>query len=157
MSGTPAKQPLTAPATWLVLCVNGEVDLATSPDLCLLLEAVPDDAGDVIVDLTGVSFMDCSALPPLLRARTRFGDRLWLRGPGPLVLRLLEVTDLDHLFNIIGPTLIASDPPPPEKSTTPKITRIRAATRHLRDVSQVSRLVPRQPPIQLDAGGQSRR
>ena len=52
----------------------------------------------VVVDLTQVTFMDCSALGLLMSARARLGSRLWLRGVPPSVAWLLQLTGLQDMF-----------------------------------------------------------
>ena len=45
----------------VVIRVDGEVDLYSSPELRKkLLRAVPSSGGDVVVDLSGVSYIDSS-------------------------------------------------------------------------------------------------
>ncbi|WP_033216380.1 STAS domain-containing protein [Kitasatospora phosalacinea] len=77
---------------------GGEIDLDTAPgvgrELARALAAHPE----VVLDLSAVTFMDCAGLRVLLGARAladRNGARLALRGVGPPVARLLELTGLD--------------------------------------------------------------
>lgn len=86
-----------------VLHVAGELDLATAPGLRRRLQrAGAATTGDVVVDLSGVTFMDCSGLAPLLEARARLGDRLWLSEPAWQVTWLLGATELKDAFALVG-------------------------------------------------------
>jgi anti-anti-sigma factor len=82
-----------------VLHVAGEVDTYAADELrrhlrCHLVE--PD--GEVLVDLTAVTFMSCSALRVLAEARDRLGSRLVVGGRSRAVQRLLELTDCTSSF-----------------------------------------------------------
>jgi anti-sigma B factor antagonist len=83
-----------------VITVTGELDIATAPTLDHVLDRAIGGrpTPDVIIDLRGVTFIDCAALGVLIRARNRLGDRLWLRSVPPAVTRLLDLTGLTDLF-----------------------------------------------------------
>lgn len=90
--------------TWRIVAVRGEVDLYTSPQLRSAIDRlVEDGAVRVLVDLSGVSFMDSSGLGVLVgslkRSRERGGDLALACGEGP-VLRVLTITGLDRVFPI---------------------------------------------------------
>ena len=58
------------------LAVRGEVDLATAPALeDALADAIRESDGALVVDLSGVEFLDSSGLKVLLRARALLGTR----------------------------------------------------------------------------------
>ena len=85
-----------------VLYVAGEVDSATAP--CLRAElayAGVDPTADVVIDMSGVTFMSCSGLRPLLEAQARLGQRLWLRAIPRPVTRLLDLTHQHATFQVI--------------------------------------------------------
>lgn len=95
------------PGGWLVE-VSGEVDLHTAPSLRAALdaavaEASEADSGAVLVDLTGVSFMDSTGLGELVgayKALDKAGKRLHLtRGPDR-VAKLLTLTGLDQVLTV---------------------------------------------------------
>jgi stage II sporulation protein AA (anti-sigma F factor antagonist) len=82
-----------------VLAVTGELDAYTGPVLSEALAA----GGDVTLDLSGVSFVDSSALRILVQAqqeRAAQGARLQLQAPSDVVRRLLDVSGLSELFAI---------------------------------------------------------
>lgn len=89
----------------LRLCVAGEVDMATAPDLldAILRAAFTYDQGQVVVDLAGVTFMDSTGLGALREAHRRLvadGTRLSVRNPGAMVEKVLRITGLDTYLNI---------------------------------------------------------
>lgn len=76
--------------------VSGEVDLATALLLADALRCAEGRPGGMIVDLSGVEFLDCRGVELLLgtarRVRAR-GGRFRLDGVSQVVARLLCVTD----------------------------------------------------------------
>jgi anti-anti-sigma factor len=86
----------------LVVVITGGVDLASADDAARALEtARREQPGDLTVDLSGVDFIDASGLKPLLdahRALSDEGRNLALRAPSAAVLRLLQITRLEHVF-----------------------------------------------------------
>jgi anti-sigma B factor antagonist len=84
--------------------VMGEVDLATVLALEQTLLGVTEDRpGDVIVDLTGCSFLDSRGLGALNAARARLERserRLALVLANQSVLRIFQITQFDQLFEI---------------------------------------------------------
>ena len=77
-----------------VVSVAGEVDMITAPKLreCLLATQ-----GDVVVDLSAVSFLDSSGIAALINARSQLdaaGGNLTLRNPKGLIRRALEIIGL---------------------------------------------------------------
>jgi len=87
-----------------VVGVTGEIDVATAPSLREHL-AVHQAAGEpvVVVDLTGVTFLDSTALGVLVGAYRRIteeGHALRLVIVEPRILKVLEITDLISVFPI---------------------------------------------------------
>lgn len=70
----------------------GEFDLVSAPGLHEALRHAIDDqrAAVLLVDLSGVTFMDCAGLAPLLDARSRLGWRLKVQHLPARIVRLLE-------------------------------------------------------------------
>ena len=87
-----------------VVSVMGEVDLATAPALEQTLRDVADNRTDqVIVDLTGCTFLDSQGLRALIATKGRLGlsnRRLALVVPDARVLRIFQVTQFDQPFEI---------------------------------------------------------
>jgi anti-sigma B factor antagonist len=94
-----------------VVSVMGEVDLSTVPAFArTLLDATEDGSGEVIVDLTGCSFLDSRGLGALIATRGRLEHsdrRLALVLSNRSVMRIFQITQFDELFEIY-PTLAAA-------------------------------------------------
>ena len=86
-----------------VVWLSGEHDLSTLTLLCDVLSrqfSANDD--DLVVDLSEVTFMDCSTLGVLVRgAFWMSGQQRWLslRSPSRCVRRLLDVCGLNNLLD----------------------------------------------------------
>lgn len=84
-----------------VVWVRGEHDIATRADLSVIAQAATLDDADIVVDLSGVSFMDASTIGALvfadnhLRARSR---SLSIRDPTPRARRVLDLCGLQGLM-----------------------------------------------------------
>ncbi|MEX2550907.1 MAG: STAS domain-containing protein [Nitriliruptoraceae bacterium] len=91
-------------AGWTVIVVSGQLDVATAPEMRQVLkEAQYDDRQHLVVDLTGLEFLDSFGLGVLVgalrRARMR-GGRFVLAGPNARIREILEVTELDRIFQL---------------------------------------------------------
>lgn len=84
------------------LSVQGQVDMATAPELDERLEAaIRESVGAFVLDLSGVSFLDSTGLKILLRARGLLGreDRaLVVVCPHGPVRRVFELSGLSTVF-----------------------------------------------------------
>jgi anti-sigma B factor antagonist len=87
-----------------VVGVRGEVDVATAPALRETLDATIDGGpGTVVVDLSGVTFIDSTGLGVLIGARKRcldVGGELRVVVAEPRILKVFEITGLSDLFTI---------------------------------------------------------
>ena len=87
-----------------VVTVGGEVDLETAPQLGdHVLAALQDVSPHVVLDLTGVTFMDSTGLKVLLSIQRRAdlaGGSFALAGVGRTVAKVLALTGLDQTFAI---------------------------------------------------------
>ncbi len=87
------------PPAGTVLHVAGELDTFAADRLRDHLRRLgTPPSGAVVVDLSGVTFMSCTALRVLAEARTRLGTRLYVSGRSRTVARLLAMTGLSTLF-----------------------------------------------------------
>jgi anti-sigma B factor antagonist len=89
---------------WVVTAV-GEIDIASAPLLRQQLDAAlrSSPPWPVLVDLTGVTFLDSTGLGALVEAHqqaTALGRELLLVGAHRSVRRVLELTRLDRLFEV---------------------------------------------------------
>jgi anti-sigma B factor antagonist len=84
--------------------VAGEADVTNSDDLRRLLEAeLAQQPRTLIIDLSGLRFMDSSALHALLlvnRAMDRQGGVLALVSPQVAVAKMLHLTTADRLIPV---------------------------------------------------------
>ena len=87
-----------------LITVTGEIHVTTAPDFSARLnEAIAAGSRGVVIDLSGVEFIDSTGLSVLLnglRRVTRAHGRLALVISNPTVLRLFEITRLDSTFEI---------------------------------------------------------
>jgi anti-sigma B factor antagonist len=85
----------------VIVAPSGEVDLTTSPMLRAVVDRVIDDGADaVVLDLSGVGFMDSTALGALVRFHRRLGGRLVVAGSRPVVQRLFEITKFTSVLRL---------------------------------------------------------
>jgi anti-sigma B factor antagonist len=87
------------------LRVRGEIHASTAPEFSERLnDAIATGKTGVILDLTGVEFIDSTGLSVLLnglRRVTRARGTMVLACANPTVLRLFEITKLDSTFEIL--------------------------------------------------------
>ncbi len=91
---------LNLEGVWVVEVV-GEINLSTSQDLKKSFEKMP--VKKIVVDLTGVSYIDSSGLATLvelLKKTKSQGGSMGLAGMSEKVKSLFEITKLDKLFQI---------------------------------------------------------
>jgi anti-sigma B factor antagonist len=81
------------------LAVRGELDMSNEDELEAAFETARRLYGLTVVDMSGVSFIDSSALRAFVRFHSG-GNDLIVRDPSPPVARLLELTMLDQLLTI---------------------------------------------------------
>ena len=88
----------------VLLVVDGQVDMHTSPELRRHLRRALEGRGNpVVTDLTGVSFIDSSGLATLIEALqgvSRYGGKLHLVGLTPAVKNLFQLSHLTSIFEI---------------------------------------------------------
>src|SRR3954451_5832690 len=89
-----------------VLTATGEVHVSTAPELAEQLnEALASGRRRIVLDFSGVEFIDSTGLSVLLNALRRLGrvdGALSLVCTNPTVLRLFEITRLDSTFDIVS-------------------------------------------------------
>ncbi len=88
----------------LVLRGTGELDVSTVHELRVHFEdAAATDASTVLVDLTGVQFIDSAGVGVLVeghRGLEAVGKQLVVRVSTPATLRVLEVTGMDRYLTV---------------------------------------------------------
>jgi anti-sigma B factor antagonist len=89
----------------LVVHVQGQVDLYVAPDLKeRLVEAIDRADGRVIVDVTGSTFLDSTAVSTLVSAHRRAarrGGRVVLVNTSDAIARTLSITGLDGMLDVV--------------------------------------------------------
>lgn len=87
----------------VVVSLAGELDLYNAHQVReALLECCAEDPNRLVVDLSGVKFIDSTALGVLIEARTRMENRraFLLAAPGLETKRALEISGLDRHFAV---------------------------------------------------------
>lgn len=77
-----------------LLRLHGDLDCSAAGKVRRTLQeaSAPDQVATVVVDLDGVTFINCVGLSPLLMAKQDLGDRLHFRGLPRRVRSLLSLT-----------------------------------------------------------------
>jgi len=88
---------------YVVVSLAGELDLYNANAVReALLECCAENPERLIVDLSGVKFIDSTALGVLIEARTRLANKrgFLLAAPGLETRRALEISGLDRHFSV---------------------------------------------------------
>ena len=87
----------------VVVALRGDLDVTSEADAEAAITALAAPGRSLILDLSALDFIDCSALGVLLRVRgltQRGGGDVVLAAPRPLVRRLLALTGNDEVFGV---------------------------------------------------------
>lgn len=89
----------------VLVCASGELDLATAPTVRrALVDAGTPGPADVVLDLSGVTFVDATGLAALLQAaealRAAGGD-LHLASPSRMLRRMLTLLELEQRLPLV--------------------------------------------------------
>jgi anti-sigma B factor antagonist len=87
-----------------ILCLSGEVDLVTVPMLSSTLKTLAEDGCDVIVDLSGLQYIDSTGFKALFDANELFLDRrqrLVVSGHSPVACKIIEVIGFDKIVPVL--------------------------------------------------------
>ncbi len=89
------------------ITVEGDIDLYSSPELRkAVLKAVPKSTAGVVVNLSGVGYMDSSGVATLvegLRCAKEHDKSFALEAPSAAVSKVLELARLDSVFEVRAP------------------------------------------------------
>ncbi|MFE0252350.1 STAS domain-containing protein [Streptomyces sp. NPDC059010] len=103
-TGSSPSLPASVVAGTTVVELRGEIDLGSAPALAVRLDALTaGTCPDLVLDLRAVSFIDCTGLGVLCRARNRVlhrQGRLRLVSHNACFLRILRSTGLAGVFEI---------------------------------------------------------
>jgi anti-anti-sigma factor len=82
----------------------GDLDMDTATELIRVLEPLVENGpSEIVLDFSGLSFIDSSGLAVLVRAQNRLrgqGRHLTIQSPRAQALRVLEVTNLSGLMGV---------------------------------------------------------
>ncbi|WP_419930261.1 STAS domain-containing protein [Candidatus Poriferisocius sp.] len=98
---------------WEVLTVTGEIDMATAPRFRQrLLALISGGAQNVVIDLSGVDYIDSTGLGVLMggakRVRSAGGD-IRLVTTGSRLADLIELTRLDRVLDVFDSVSAATE------------------------------------------------
>ena len=102
MTGTGGALHITTSPSGLQL--RGEIDAHSVTGLVSHLDPLPESEGDVVIDLSGVGFIDSSGLHMILKAHARSdadSNRLRIRRGPRRVQRVFELTGTDSRLPFI--------------------------------------------------------
>jgi anti-sigma B factor antagonist len=89
-----------------VVGLTDEIDLYTCPEFKQeLLRVIADGATFIVVDLTGTTFIDSTALGVIIRGVERLKQRdgrLVVVCADPNIVKIFEVTGLNRIFSVYG-------------------------------------------------------
>ena len=91
------------PGDVTVLRCAGEIDISTGPILEDGLQRAYAAGGDLVLDMSAVSFMDSTGLGLFVtaaKACTSAGTRIGIAGAAPMVVKVLTVTGLNKLLPV---------------------------------------------------------
>ena len=87
-----------------LIALVGELDMATVPDLSSALKALVEDGPpELVLDLSGLSFIDSSGLAVFMKTQQRLrkqGRTLSITSPRPNALRVFETSGLMDVLNV---------------------------------------------------------
>jgi anti-anti-sigma factor len=84
-----------------LLIVEGELDIATAPELVLMLERLRAHRHPVVLDLAGVTFMDSTGLTTLMDAWLESEQNGWafsVRDASPAVRRVVALAGIEQML-----------------------------------------------------------
>jgi len=98
---------------WEILTVTGEIDMATVPRFRQrLLGVIGAGAQSVVIDLSGVDFIDSTGLGVLMGAAKRVrgsGGDIRLVRTGSRLSELIELTRLDRVLDVFDSVSAATE------------------------------------------------
>lgn len=100
---------------WTVLPVRGEIDALTAPDLQRAILDQLETTHALVIDLSEVTFLDSSGLSVLvstMKMIATIGGRLKLVIDSPQITTVLQITNLDQVFEISQTVEAATATPP---------------------------------------------
>ena len=86
----------------VIVSVAGEIDSLSAPEFEIVVQGVATTEARLVIDLSGVTFMDSSGLSVLAGAINARGldNRIHVRGASDLVRQVLTTTGLDTVVTL---------------------------------------------------------
>mgnify|MGYP006199429849 CR=1 FL=1 len=87
----------------VIVQITGEVDLGAVDDLTRCLDEARATGGRLVIDASGITFIDSSGLHALVRAvmaHQASGFETVLRNPSPSAVRLIDLTGVEGALTI---------------------------------------------------------
>jgi anti-sigma B factor antagonist len=97
------KHRITEDKDALIVAFEGDVDLASSPEARKILLSCVDKGQPVLVDLSGVTYIDSSGIASLVESFQKVrkkGGTFFLVSVSEAALRVLSLARLDKVFTI---------------------------------------------------------
>lgn len=98
------KASVSAEASYTLVVLTGESDMNTRQKLGAVLEqAMPEAGRHLLIDMSGLEFIDSVDLHVLIDTRNRFareGGRTSIIAPHPLVARVLNLSGADQMLPV---------------------------------------------------------
>jgi len=102
-----------------VVALSGELDVTDAARIGALLTAVAIRVPWLIVDLAGLKFTDRAGMRARAAAARQAGGGLVLAAPGPLVLRMLDLTGLMTGVQVYSSVEAAAEVASPQRAARP--------------------------------------
>jgi anti-anti-sigma factor len=103
VTDTPFELRSSRIADAVVVAIIGEIDMATAPEVSRAIDATRDDASRVVVDLTGVTFLDSSALNALVHCQRDLAENdIGFRVVSPSDHAVRNVFEITHLTGTLS-------------------------------------------------------
>jgi anti-sigma B factor antagonist len=114
---SPASAPLaivvTTSGEHATIALSGEIDLATAPQFRACLgQCLAERCTDITLDMSELNYIDSSGLTAIATARKQLEDRhgrLSVHHPRPMTQRVLDLTGLSAIIEIISPAAEETD------------------------------------------------
>ena len=83
-------------------CIDGEIDMATAPELQASLDGAVGFDSDLLVDCTRLTFIDSSGIAVLINTKQALaarGQRLRIANASVMIERLFTITGLSEILH----------------------------------------------------------
>ncbi|MBO4396084.1 MAG: STAS domain-containing protein [Eubacterium sp.] len=81
-----------------IIAIEGWLDTKTSTELAEQLEKVPEDAGELILDVKEMEYISSAGLRQIVTAYKQMNGHMKIRGIRPEILDVMKMAGLDKKF-----------------------------------------------------------